>query len=46
MSESPVTDVAGRPGLAGPIELFSLASQRSPEGGGQEGEPWFPLQPV
>ena len=33
----------GRPGFAGPNELFLTHPSRRPQGGGPEGEPWFPL---
>src|SRR5215472_5315689 len=52
-SETPTADdrppqeinhsVAGRPGFAGPNELFLTLPRRRPQGGGPEGEPWFPL---
>ena len=35
--------LAGRPGFAGPNELFQTHLRRRPQGGGPEGEPWFPL---
>src|SRR5215470_15068927 len=53
-SETPTADdrvsgktnhsVAGRPGFAGPYELFLAPPRRRPVGGGPEGEAWFPLQ--
>src|SRR5262249_25066514 len=37
------TGAAGRPGFAGPNELVHTTPKRRPQGGGTEGEPWFPL---